>query len=43
MSAPVDEVSARDGYLGRVKVNEPIKDEGDVNEGGEHHIELLKA
>ena len=29
--------------LGRVKVNESIEDESDVNEGGEHHIEFLKT
>jgi hypothetical protein len=29
--------------LGRVKVNEPIKDQRDVNEGDEHHVEFFKA
>jgi hypothetical protein len=29
--------------LGRVKVNESVEDEGDVNEGVEHHVEFFKA
>ena len=29
--------------LGRVKVNESVKDESNVNESGEHHIEFFKA
>ncbi len=29
--------------LGRVKVNQSIEDQGDVNEGREHHVELLEA
>ena len=29
--------------LGRVKVNQGIENQGDVDEGGEHHVELLEA
>ena len=29
--------------LGPVKIKERIEDEGDVDEGGEHHVEFFKA
>ena len=29
--------------VGPVKVNQGIEDQGDVNEGSEHHVELLEA
>jgi hypothetical protein len=32
-----------DRGLGAVKIKERIEDEGDVDEGGEHHVEFFKA